>query len=218
MDCPLCDCKDKVTIYKYQQKFRDELFPRHYWLCGLCGLVYLDKSCFVSREFEKCRYEEHENDLSCDGYRQFLLQFWEPFRGLLQQSDVGLDFGAGPGPAIRQLAAEEGIQMVPYDPYFVPHDSVLKKKYDFVVATEVVEHFNRPQQSWKMLFQLAKEAAPVGIMTDPYEEGMDLSKWGYLLDLTHVVFYQTKTLNWIAHQYGKTLVTLNRRSFVFVSR
>ena len=50
----------------------------------------------------------------------------------------GLDFGAGPGPALAAMMSEDGFDVAIYDPFFQPDAEALQRKYDFITSTETV--------------------------------------------------------------------------------
>ena len=49
----------------------------------------------------------------------------------------GLDFGAGPGPALAAMMSEDGFDVAIYDPFFQPDAEALQRKYDFITCTAV---------------------------------------------------------------------------------
>ena len=60
----------------------------------------------------------------------------------------GLDFGSGPGPALACMLRESGYEVALYDSFYEPDEAVLNDRYDFICATEVVEHLSRP--GWEL--------------------------------------------------------------------
>ncbi len=57
---------------------------------------------------------------------------------------TGLDFGSGQDAAVVAILKEKGYQIQAYDPFFFPDLNWKKHKFDFITATEVVEHLQHP--------------------------------------------------------------------------
>lgn len=209
--CPLCGGRKLSRHHQYQQRFRDQLFSRVYWRCGDCELVFLQSDLQVPTEFEVERYREHENDISDPGYRQFLQQLWQPLRERVSREGLGLDFGSGPAPALIHLAEEDGYRMQAYDPYFQKDEGVLSKRFDYLVSSEVVEHFCEPKPSWDQLVSLVRPGGLIAIMTDRVPTEKAFKDWPYIRDLTHVCFYSEKTFCWLAEHYGFEVEFVNDR-------
>ena len=78
------------------------------------------------------------------GYRAFLNRLAKPLKERLSPNSLGLDFGAGPGPTLSLMLQEAGHEMSIYDPFFSKNPSAMNQVYDFITATEVVEHLHHP--------------------------------------------------------------------------
>jgi len=60
-----------------------------------------------------------------------------------------------------------------------------------------------PRETFQLLNQLLKsEGSYLGIMTEILEPNVDFSNWWYHKDLTHICFYQKKTLGWLGEWMG----------------
>ena len=127
---------------------------------------------------------------------------------LLENSSSGLDFGCGSGPALAAMLEESGHHVKLYDPFFFPQDDVLKTSYDFVTCTEVAEHFHNPDREFRLLNKLLKPGGLLGIMTSLAPDQDNFADWAYHQDVTHVVFYQEKSFNWISQTFGYEIKTL----------
>ena len=46
-----------------------------------------------------------------------------------------------------------------YDPFFFPDRTRLSRRYDFITATEVVEHLHRPGEELERLWAMLRRAA-----------------------------------------------------------
>ncbi|MEX0741223.1 MAG: class I SAM-dependent methyltransferase [Phycisphaeraceae bacterium] len=172
----------------------------------------------MGRADEKRVYDQHENDPADAGYRRFLDRLAQPLLGKLTRGMAGLDYGCGPGPTLSVMLEEAGMRMAVYDPYYAPDRSVLGKRYDFVTCTEVVEHFNRPAESWAELVGLLKPGGWLGVMTKRVIDRERFEQWHYKNDPTHVSFYSEATFAWIAERFGLGLEVVGQDVVIFRGR
>ena len=211
MLCPLCQ-NDKFTLY-----FKDKY--RSYFQCSVCKLVFVPKEYYVSIEDEKADYDHHQNSASDPGYRRFLSRLTQPLCDVMPSQQHGLDFGCGPGPALSALMEEKGHKMDLYDPIYYPDSAVLDKKYDFICATEVVEHFQDIKKHFDRLFDLLKPHGWLGIMTKLVKDQEAFKNWHYIRDKTHISFFSKETFLFIAPHYkadlnfiAKDVILLHKQS------
>lgn len=191
--CPLCR-SDACEPY-----FEDA--QRRYLRCGLCELVFVPAQYWVSTEEERAIYDLHENDADDPGYRSFLSRLTVPLLEKLGPGQQGLDFGCGPGPALPVMLAAHGHQVELYDPFYAGNPSALNRTYDFICATEVVEHLRDPRQEFSTLFSRIKPGGVLGIMTKMVRDRDAFSNWHYIRDMTHICFYHRNTFTYIAQRY-----------------
>lgn len=189
MQCPLC-------LFKSASR----LIP-DYWHCPQCDLRFLDRAKHLSASEEHQRYLLHNNDVNDENYRKFCAPLFEAIIEKVPAGAEGLDFGAGPGPIIAKQLNERGYRVALYDPYFHRDEALLERRYDFVFASEVVEHFYDPGREFERLHQLLKPSGWLAIMTAFYEPGMNFDSWYYRRDPTHTVFYSRQTLSWIQKRF-----------------
>lgn len=102
-----------------------------------------------------------------------------------------------------------------YDPFYAPDESVLEAQYDFVTATEVVEHFRKPANEFGRLWSLVKPGGVLGLMTKLALDRDAFSHWHYKNDPTHVAFYSRKTFQWLAQQFNAELSFIGDDVIVF---
>ncbi|MDV7392573.1 methyltransferase domain-containing protein, partial [Arthrospira platensis SPKY1] len=102
-----------------------------------------------------------------------------------------------------------------YDHFFYPNKKVFTKKYDFIVASEVAEHFFRPDEEFSRLHEMLREGGKLYVMTELFSEKKCFDQWYYKNDPTHVFFYNKKTMHWIADRFGFQTVENNKRLTVF---
>ncbi len=205
--CPLCGGMD-IQLY-----FEDN--NRMYLHCFLCKLVFVPSRYWLSRKKEKATYDLHENDEHDRGYRKFLSRLATPLLAKLGTNKKGLDFGCGPGPALSVLLEEHGHQVDLYDPLYYNDSSVFKKRYDFICATEVVEHLHRPDRDFSIVFDILKKGGWLGIMTKMVINKHAFSKWHYIRDLTHICFYCPSTFEYIANRYDVTITFIGADVILF---
>ncbi|MEL6373492.1 MAG: class I SAM-dependent methyltransferase [Pseudomonadota bacterium] len=179
---------------------------RLYWRCVRCDLIWLTPAQRPSREEERAEYALHENDPDDAGYRRHLAKLTDRLsaRAADGTSLMCLDFGSGPGPAIAPMMGERGACVANYDPFFAPDRSVLRPAhYDVITCTEVAEHFHDPAASFAQLAALVKPGGSLGVMTRLHDHaGCAFARWYYVQERSHVVFYSTSTMRWIADRFG----------------
>ncbi|QDH71935.1 class I SAM-dependent methyltransferase [Lysobacter alkalisoli] len=156
---------------------------------------------------ERAIYEQHQNDPSDPGYRAFLNRLVEPLAERLSPGMRGLDFGAGPGPALALMLGERGFPTLSWDPMFEPHEALLDSRYDFVTCSETVEHFHRPGIEFERLAALLRPGGWLAIMTQWRLPGAAFDRWGYVRDPTHACFFSERTFGWLAVRHGLRLET-----------
>lgn len=195
--CPLCG-RDGVKPY-----FEDT--TREYLQCVVCALVFVPKRYWLSTQEERATYDLHENDVQDQGYRKFLSRLTTPLLEKLRPEQKGLDFGCGPGPALAMVLEESGHQVDLYDPFYYNDASVFDKAYDFICATEVVEHLRDPKREFSTLFKILKPGGWLAIMTKLVIDKNAFGKWHYIRDLTHICFYRPHTFYFLARQYKATI-------------
>ena len=206
ISCSLCG--SRADLYH-----RDD--RRRYYGCDHCGLVFVDPQCFLSREDELAAYQCHQNSPLDEGYRAFLSRLYEPMRDRVACGARGLDFGCGPGPTLSVMFEEQGLDMSIYDPFFAPDEGVLLELYDFVTATEVVEHFCTPKESLETLWGCVRPGGYLGLMTKRVINHDRFVDWHYKNDDTHVCFYSDDTFRWLESQWKARLEVIDNDVVIF---
>lgn len=202
MNCPLCE---SLSTPFHTNRLRS------YFRCRNCLSIFLDPEFWLEKEEEKLRYMEHNNDVNDIRYQNFLKPIVDKVFTNQTPSDRGLDYGAGPGPVIQHLLGQVGYQIQLYDPFFHNHPENLEQTYDYIILTEVVEHFHSPKEEFRKLNSLLKPDGSLYILTHPYDNSIDFETWYYKNDRTHTFFYTAEAFEWILNQYGfKNLEIQNR--------
>jgi SAM-dependent methyltransferase len=206
MKCPLCHHSSEV-FYLHRHK--------HYYFCTNCFSISLCEHHRLEPEHEKQHYTHHKNNVEDLNYQQFVSPITSQIKKDFDKLSKGLDFGCGTGPVIQHILHKEGYKIDLYDHYFYPNTEIFDKKYDFIVASEVVEHFYHPDQEFSRLHQMLKPGGKLYIMTELFSEKKCFDAWYYKNDPTHVFFYNKKTMQWISNKFGFHQVENNKRLTVF---
>ncbi len=96
-----------------------------------------------------------------------------------------------------------------YDRFYAHHECVFEQQYDFITATEVVEHLHHPFAELQRLWHTLKAGGYLGIMTSRYDTIEDFNSWHYKLDPTHVLFFSTESFLWLSRQWQATLEVID---------
>ena len=204
--CPLCG-SETVMFYESRQ--------RTYLRCGSCLSVMLSPEYYLSEEDEKKRYELHENDPDDPGYRDSVKTIVNAVRSDIKLPAHGLDFGSGPDPATAKMLRELGYTIDLYDPFFHKDPDKLKRKYDFIVCCEVIEHFKNPAEEFRSLSSLIKLGGLILCQTEIYGDDIEFPKWHYKNDATHIFFYHHKAFEWIRDNCGFSGCQVKGKVIVF---
>ena len=204
--CPLCRKSEGRPYYQDS---------REYFHCPACTLVFVLPCQFLSRKEEKSVYDLHENSTDDPGYRHFLARLFGTLSQRLAPNSCGLDFGSGPGPTLSAMFEEAGHSMEIYDPFFAPEIKVFQQQYDFIVASEVVEHLHYPRQELDRLWSCLKPQGSLGIMTKRVIDREAFSRWHYKNDPTHVCFFSTETFRWLANHWSSILTVPEKDVVLF---
>lgn len=192
--CPLCTTLAGSDLFHKDRN-------RWYYRCRNCNLIHVPPSQYLSRQAEYAEYNKHQNSEDDDGYRVFLSRLFTPLNERLSPESFGLDFGCGPGPTLSALFEEAGHRMNLYDPFFAVEKEALNNFYDFITASEVVEHLHHPAKELEHLWSILKPGGWLGIMTKLALDKSAFAKWHYKNDLTHVCFFSSATMRWLAEKW-----------------
>ncbi len=185
-------CAGTETVYYTADRYRE------YVICRTCNLVFVPETYRISGTKEKARYDLHENHPDDPGYRKFLSRLFAPVCSRLAQGASGLDFGCGPGPALAAMFREQGYHVDTYDKFYACNPAVFENKYDFITASEVLEHLHHPGCELERLWGMLKTGGILGIMTKLVHSRQAFEKWHYKNDETHVCFFSKPAFQWLA--------------------
>ncbi|WP_040393923.1 class I SAM-dependent methyltransferase [Catenovulum agarivorans] len=204
--CPLCCSLD--THFYHQDKLRS------YLQCSHCKLVFVPQQFHLSAQAEKAEYDKHDNSYADQGYQRFLSRTWTPLKTRLKRQFTeaiqGLDFGCGEGAVLSKMAQADGFNMRNYDLYYFPQTEVLQQKYQFISATEVIEHIADAHNVWLLLDRLLDQKGVLAVMTKRVLRAQAFANWHYKNDLTHVCFYSEFTFAYLASKFNWTFEIIDK--------
>lgn len=183
---------------------------RGYWRCGRCGYVQVPQQQQLSVEAEREYYGTHRNAVDDPGYRAWLGRLARPLLERVRPPASGLDFGCGPAPALAALLSEAGLEVALHDLYFAPRPEVFAREWDFITATEVLEHLRTPAAELQQLWECLRPGGWLALMTrrlpaDPAA----FPAWHYRRDPTHIGFFADASFAWLAQHWEARLELLD---------
>ncbi|RDK85513.1 class I SAM-dependent methyltransferase [Marinirhabdus gelatinilytica] len=207
-NCILCNSKQVTSYYNTPL--------HHFLLCGNCTTVFRHPNNYVSAQAEKARYLTHNNDVENKGYQNFVKPLTKAISRDFNSFAKGLDFGAGTGPVAAKILSEKGYDISLYDPFFHPSKETLQTQYDFIICCEVMEHFHKPIQEFKLLRSLLKPNGKLYCMSSLWEGTLtEFSKWYYKNDCTHTIFYNPANLVLLKELSGFENVVIEGKAIIF---
>lgn len=201
--CPLCNSSS------------ENFFLEKFFLCSNCSGIFRPKHLLLDYVSEKKRYETHNNDVNDIRYQNFVSPITNAILDEFSTEQTGLDFGAGTGPVISKILADNGYNIKQYDPFFHNFPELLKNNYDYIACCEVIEHFYDPLKEFKLLKKLLKNNGALFCMTAIYDNTIDFTKWFYKDDPTHVFIYQKETLEWIQNNVDFSKIIIENKLIKF---
>ena len=201
--CPLCG------------SLSSNFFKEKFYSCSNCSGIFRPKHSLLDHVSERKRYETHNNDVNDIRYQNFVSPITTSILNEFSAEQVGLDFGAGTGPVISKILADNGYNIKQYDPFFHNFPELLKNQYDYIACCEVIEHFYDPLKEFKLLKSLLKTKGVLFCMTAIYDSSIDFAKWFYKDDPTHVFIYQKETLEWIQINVGFSKIIIENKLIKF---
>lgn len=168
----------------------------------------------MNRSDERAVYDQHENSPDDQRYREFLNRLMTPMAEMLAPGSFGLDFGSGPGPTLSVMFEERGHRTEIYDPFYAPGLDFETRQYDFISASEVVEHLHFPRKELERLWGCLRPAGILGVMTKRVIKE-SFASWHYIQDPTHVSFFSLKTFQWLAEHWNAELTVPGNDVVIF---
>ena len=207
--CPLCQSKNHSLIFKDSH--------REYLKCSDCDFVFVPKNYHLSETDEKLRYDTHNNDPMDFRYREFLSQLTVPLLEKILEKSDGLDFGSGPGPTLSLMLEEAGHCVELYDKFYASNEHIFTKRFDFITATEVIEHLREPRFELKRLTAILKPGGYLALMTQILTEEVNFSDWYYKNDPSHIGFFNERSLMCLANDL-ELEITIHSERVIFLKK
>jgi SAM-dependent methyltransferase len=211
MKCLICDHE---TYEHHHPKFK-MLFH----VCPECEFIYKDIKNHPNEEQEWNQYQLHQNDITNQGYVDYLTDFVHQSVLPFVKHGLALDYGSGPNPVLSMLLAQQhGFNVHIYDPFYANNLNYLDYEYDLITSTEVIEHLVSPIDVFKTFNRLLKPKGILSLMTLFHSKDLNqMNGWFYIRDITHISFYTPKTILYIAEKTGfKVLWTNHKRQIVLM--
>lgn len=193
MKCPLCS-HPQGRIYFTDQR-------NQYYQCQKCSLVFLSREDLLSFEDEKRRYEKHDNSQDNLEYIAYLDRIAQVIAQNLNHKMNGLDFGCGPTKLLEQIFKRKGFYLESFDPFFFPEISESFKTYDFLILSEVIEHFRKPNAELSLIKRLLKPQGLLFVKTKCLPLEKHFKDWSYRRDPTHVQFFSAPSFDFISNHF-----------------
>ena len=167
--------------------------------------MFVHPEAFLEPAQERAVYDRHQNSPDDPRYRRFLSRLFDPVAVRLRPESQGLDFGSGPGPTLSVMFEEASHTVRVFDPIYADDAAVFETQYDFITASEVVEHLHRPGEELERLWDCLLPGGVLGVMTKRVLDETAFSRWHYKNDPTHVCFFALQTFEWLADHWGARL-------------
>ncbi len=193
--CKLCGGSE---VEDFRTKSDHILYHR----CLSCSYVSRDKSHQLSAEYEKKRYELHNNSPENHGYVKWINDFLNfAIDTQVPENAHILDFGSGPEPVMARMMEERGYQVFTEDLYFAAGEP--RGPFQLITALEVFEHLHNP---YEVLLNLASRLSPGGRLCISTEflpsDHNRFEYWRYRSDETHIGLFTVKGLTAAALRAG----------------
>lgn len=180
-------------------------------ICGGCGFVRCLKSStseyFDMKDFDSIPGGPRAGTEARKGREFYMAQMAVD---ILERDSVEvLVYGAGRSldnhhiaklPKVGQVAIGD-IMKLRDDAEFIDANVPSKRRFDVVIASEVIEHFRDPWSDFTKLLRLVDHDGVVVCGTDIYDGG-DLTKQRYIYYPDHTAYYTPQSLRLIAKSLG----------------
>jgi len=179
---------------------------RAFYRCENCELISVPERYWLSEDDEIKRYSLHDNNLSNSGYVKWLSQVADEVQKACGSKSEVLDFGCGAAAVLSQLLNEKGIDCRAYDPNVQEYMYRRSKgTYDIIVLCEVIEHLKNIREEFELIDECLEGDGKVILRTQLYGDLSKFNEWWYAQDLTHINFFNEKSLQTAAGLINKKL-------------
>lgn len=219
--CNLCsepgtfeNAADKRLVPCHLRSHREQNF--YVWRCKNC--LSLHSKEFVDLDYFYSIYPFRKQRLdwatrAVYGNRLKLLQN----HGLKKHHSI-LDFGSGQGLFEKFLQARGYGNIVSFDPYLIKNAETepIDRQYDFVMAQDVLEHVDEPEETISLLEKCLKSGGTM-VIGCPNATGIDLSKSAKYANELHQPYHRhipSKTaLEGLLRRYGFSKIECHLRYY-----
>lgn len=206
--CPLCTSAASEGI--------GEGFGRPYFLCRVCGLVFVPPEHHVSFERERREYSLHENTAASPSYVRYLSAMADRLSHVPMAAPRVLDFGSCRGCVLEGILAERGLQCASYDPVYEIGRHALEKRYDVIVLCEVLEHLRHLADETALLERLLEPGGYLLLRTEFYDTPEAVPEWWYANDVTHINFFDEGVLQYLATLVHRRLLWSDHERYAVI--
>jgi len=162
-----------ASVRSNVRRFVHERFP--VWRCEQCRSIHSRRDVDLSDYYRYYPYFQQELDMVLRwAYKRLTRRLR---RAGLDKNHHVLDYGCGSGLLVKFLRERGYDNVTGYDPYSENHgdETALNKRYDLVIAQDVVEHADDPLEMLRILDNLASPGGRIAIGT-PNAEGINLKR------------------------------------------
>ncbi len=179
--------------------------------CINCNFIYKQKIYHPDYQTERERYLKHHNSEKNIEYITYMNSFINEAIIPLNIKGKILDFGSGPVPILKQLLIDKGYEVYDFDPFFNNDLSYQKHTYDLIILTEVLEHIVKPYQTLEELLTYLNKDGILLIQTQLHSNKDEkFLKWWYRRDITHIGFFNTKTMEYLSSALSLKIIKNNK--------
>lgn len=203
--CPLCN-GEGTKIHHSRN--------RDYYSCTNCTGVFVGSTAFLTPTEEKKRYDNHSDDITQQGYQNFVSPCVLAVQNSFTDKHKGLDFGCGRSEIVAKLLQQKNYDIVGYDPYYKNNLAVFTQQYDYITSCEVIEHFNNPAKEFERLKSLLLPNAKLILQTNILQATIDFGTWWYKNDPTHVFFYTPECFQFIQQHFGFSKLEIDKNLII----
>ncbi len=181
-----------------------------YDVCNNCYFIYKQEMYHPTLKVEKERYLKHHNSEDNMQYVTYMESFIKEAIEPLSIKGKILDFGSGPVPILKRLLQDRKYDVHDFDPFFNNDLSYQNHSYELIILTEVLEHIVNPLHTLKSLFTYLEQDGKLLIQTQLHNmDEQKFLKWWYRRDISHVGFYHTKTMKFLAEMFNLKIIRNN---------
>jgi hypothetical protein len=196
MNCPLCDETGCEPLLEDRN--------RTFNFCGKCELVFVPEKYHLGFVEEVKRYDLHDNTFGNKGYVEFLLEIVRIVKTMNTPDAKVLDFGCGKNAVLGELLRQKGSNCDSYDPLYSIGTECLLNKYDILVMCEVIEHLRDLKNEINTMKKIVCQTGSIVLRTNLYPSLKEFPAWWYKEDMTHINFFNSKSIEVFARKSGFT--------------